>query len=386
MKQIINLLAICLILSNAGFAQSTKPVKKIVTSKISKDPKTGKIVKTVTTTTVTDIVLNPGSQPKTVAKAQANKPKAVVITKKPARTIKSSPAKVIAKAPVVKPKAVIVQKKPVVVPKDEQKFVEKTEVSKTEEPSQSIFTNPTDQSATNEVKNSVNKPAASKGVTKTPTKIFKEGKRPKDLSDARTYLGVRGGLNLANVENARSLTQIAIPTVNNLNGVMGGVFINIGFSKSFSLQPEINYSSQGYSITDGMSTETLNNKAVNVPVLMKFALGKSNLKFFVNAGPYAGILLNSKKTNNINGLVVENLIDFATDKNKEISTNRFDYGLQGGAGIQINLGGPKLELEGRYQYGLADPLIYASKKPSYIGETGRNRIITGTIGLLFPIK
>ncbi|MES2795562.1 MAG: porin family protein [Bacteroidota bacterium] len=389
MKQIYNILAVVFLMTNMGFSQSgtsPKPVKKIVSSKITKDPKTGKVVKTITTTTITDVVLNPGNQPantlakssvkpspKPVVKKTITKQKTMVVTKKPV-----SQAKVIAAKPKPEPaKAVVATKK---------------------EDNGSIFSNPTDHSTKNEIKitdeKNVTKTTVNTTSTQTnaissttttkqvPTKIFKENEK---VNNSSSHLGVRLGVNRAGVENVSSITVIPSATVNNRLSINAGVFFNLAFSKIISVQPEINYSEQGYDLTNGIDTERLKNQAINIPILLKATVGGEQIKFFVNGGPYVGYLLKSEKLLKLNETKISYLVDFKAEEGKETTTNRFDYGVQGGAGIQINLGGPKLEIEGRYNYGLADPMVYYSTKPSYVGQTGRNRILTGTIGLMIPI-
>jgi Outer membrane protein beta-barrel domain len=398
MKQIINVLAVILLSASIGFSQtkpSSKPVKKVVTSKITKDPKTGKVVKTITTTTTTDVILEPGKQP-SVAKTSTIPPKKSVIkantqvaTKKIVPKVTAKPV-LATKKPVTAPKATSIQ--PATKAPDEVTVTEKKEEV------ESIYTNPTDKSASNSGQNAVVKPEVNKPykattntttvinspTKKAPTKVFNE----KKLKTARTsnlYWGIRGGANFATVESLTSMTIINSPTVNLKTGLNGGILFNIGIGKLFSIQPEINYSQQGFEITNGYDSETLNNQAINIPLLLKMAVGSQKVKFFVNGGPYYGYILGSEKTNIINGQTIRNTVNFSSEQNKEIQVRRSDYGVQAGAGFQINIGGPKLEIEGRYNYGLADPMIYTTSKPSYIGEIGRNRTITGTIGLLFPI-
>ena len=388
MKQIINTLAIITLAINFTFAQSktgTKPVKKVVTSKITKDPKTGKVVKTITTITTTDIVLDPGTQ------KTASKPAAKPITQKKVVATTTKKTSVV-KKPATKP-AVVVKKTSPKPNLEAPKAVVST--SPAENENSSIFTNPNDQSVQNNQKPVEEKPVVNTPYQKSPiatsqtsktktTQTAKKVYKEKNSSNS-LYMGLRGGLNVANVDNVISTTVIPSPTDIGKLGFAGGVFINKSFGKVFSIQPELNYMQQGFSVTNGIDTEILNNQAVNLPILLKMAIGGENFKVFVNGGPYAGFLLKSEKKIDLFGQKVTNLVDFATDATKEISTNRVDYGVQAGAGLQFNIGGPKLEIEGRYNYGLADPMNYAGTKPSYIGQTGRNRTWGGTIGLMFPI-
>lgn len=391
MKNAIIIILSIFFAANLGFSQNStqpKPVKKVVTSKITKDPKTGKIVKTITTITTTDIVLVPGKASEAVKPIQnsakvASSPKQTV-TKKPVVN-----TKVVAKKPAVKPKVVATKSKPVPT----------KSVVVAKEENNSIFANPKDNSSNNtektvkeqEEKSEINTPFVDKpNISKAPNttntankpanKVFKE-----KVKTGNTYFGIRGGANFSSVENAKSFSGLSSATVNKNIGVNTGIFLNFGLSKMISLQPEVNFTQTGYELTNGIESETLNNQSINVPVLLKLSTGGPKVKFFVNGGPYAGFLLKAQKISVLANQTITSIVNFADQDGKEIKVNRFDYGLQAGTGFQFDLGGPKLEIEGRYNYGLADPMVYTVTKPSYIGQTGRNRTITGTIGLMFPI-
>ncbi len=76
-------------------------------------------------------------------------------------------------------------------------------------------------------------------------------------------------------------------------GLSVGAFGNMGINNWLSLQTEVNYDQKGG------KTQNSTNKYdyITVPVLAKFSLGKSDktaLRFNLNAGPYAGFLLNAE--------------------------------------------------------------------------------------------
>lgn len=76
-------------------------------------------------------------------------------------------------------------------------------------------------------------------------------------------------------------------------GLHVGIFGNMPLSKSFLLQTEINYDQKGEKLDNVVSKYDY----ITVPVLVKYSLGKSDktaLKFNINAGPYAGFLVNAE--------------------------------------------------------------------------------------------
>jgi Outer membrane protein beta-barrel domain len=320
--------------------------------------------------------------------AQTKKP----ITKVPVK--KTTTTKTVVKKP-----AVIVKPAPVIV-------VAPTTVEPTPAPATVVVQEPTGPPNTGKViegpkSYSSGQPSTTlKSTTKTATKTTKiktsaveKVEKPKvqkmhSAESTRSYIGIRGGYNLSTIQDVLKLTvsgNTGSAKATNLAGYMGGLVFNFGVSKSFSIQPEVLYAQQGAQITDGDNFIKGKTNVVNVPLLFKLAVGSPQIKFFINAGPYIGYALNSTVDIKLNGTLTTQKLDFNNEY--DISgqkDNRIDFGAIGGAGLQFNLGGPLLTLEGRYQFGMADPILYKNGKPAEVGSSGRNRIMTGTLGVLFP--
>lgn len=261
------------------------------------------------------------------------------------------------------------------------------------EPSGPPVTGPVNEgpkSYTNDSKSTTTTTNVSKSTsTKTTTKtVAPKPEKVKTTSDetVRSYIGIRGGYNLSTLEGVKD--EIGTDgTVKNLAGYMGGVVINIGVNKVFSIQPEILYSQQGVEVGDGTNYVRGKLDIVNVPLLLKVAFGSPNFKFFINAGPYIGYALSAKSETNLNGVKTTTKIEFINEYDASgEKDNRIDFGGIGGAGIQFGVGNALLTLEGRYQYGMADPTLYKDGIPPTVPKNYHHqRVITGTVGLLFPI-
>ena len=65
-------------------------------------------------------------------------------------------------------------------------------------------------------------------------------------------------------------------------GYTGGLVLNLGVSKSFSIQPEILYSQEGVRIKNGDDYLASQVDLVTIPILLKLAMGGSGLKFFIS--------------------------------------------------------------------------------------------------------
>lgn len=342
-KNILLTLIICI----ASFylqAQTAKPAttttKKTTTTAVKKAPvKTTTTVKKTTTTVAKPVATTPAPVPPPVVKQE-------VVTPPPAEVVKEPAGPPVTGAISSGPKSYESDKKP----------------------------------TTNQVTKTTTKTTAKTVAPKTDVK--------KKSYDDRTksYIGIRGGYNLAKLDGLEADAGAGVP-IKDLQGYMGGLVLNLGLSKALSIQPEVLYSQQGVQVGEGDTYVKGKIDIVNVPLFIKVALGSPKIKFFVNAGPYIGYKISQSSEISLGGSVTKEKEEFRKDYDASgEKDNRFDFGAIGGAGLQFSLGGPLLVLEGRYQYGMADPILYKDGKPSTVGKTyGHHRVMTGTIGLLFPL-
>ncbi len=134
-------------------------------------------------------------------------------------------------------------------------------------------------------------------------------------------VGIRAGLNISNVSGAEGDTKP-------LTGFHLGVFKEITIvPELFFLQPELQYSMQGYQVGD----TKLSIGYINIPVLAKVYILKT---FSLEAGPQIGFKIND---------------NFEGDTGKDIKT--FDTAIVGGLGYNFPMG---LSLNARYALGLSE--------------------------------
>lgn len=152
--------------------------------------------------------------------------------------------------------------------------------------------------------------------------------------------GVKGGLNLSNLY-VDDVQDENMKTSFNL-----GLYAKIPLAKGFSLQPELLYSGKGAKLAYnnvllGTGEYRFNLNYVELPVLAVVNIAK-NLN--LQAGGYAAYLAAA----NITRL---NSSTSTIDKIKDLKTsdfNRFDYGLAGGLGLDVQ----NFTIGARYNYGL----------------------------------
>lgn len=189
-------------------------------------------------------------------------------------------------------------------------------------------------------------------------------------------LGVNGGINLNKVSFS--------PTVNqsNLMGINTGLTARYISEKYFSMicgaQIEVNFSQRGWdeyyeNYPDVHYTRTMNY--VEIPFLAHLAFGKNRgMQFFLNLGPQIGFLLNESttQTGDMEDMLNSNPY-FETEQHDKPADNKFDYGIAGGAGVELRTGIGNFIIEGRYYFGLSD--IYNSTKKDYFARSANGSII-----------
>jgi len=110
-----------------------------------------------------------------------------------------------------------------------------------------------------------------------PEKETKSVDKKSKIEDApEVKFGVRGAINISNLDFDPH------PTFENKhrNGFAFGAFVDYGFTETFSILAELQYSAEG------AEAETLRADYIQLPILFRFTLGDS---FIIGAGPMASL-------------------------------------------------------------------------------------------------
>ena len=201
-------------------------------------------------------------------------------------------------------------------------------------------------------------------------------------------IGVNGGYNLSKVDFSPTIKQNLQP------GLTGGFTLRYTTEKYFSLicaaQLEVNFAQRGWNemIDDGSNnTYHRTTNYVEMPFLAHLGWGKEErgLQFFINAGPQLGLFLNDSEHY---GFTEEDPWDVSMRPNgmtkqygKEVE-NRLEYGIAGGAGMELKTRIGNFIIEGRYFFGLSD--MFGNSKADPFGRSA-NTTITGKISYLIDI-
>ena len=166
-------------------------------------------------------------------------------------------------------------------------------------------------------------------------------------------IGLKGGVNLSNF-----FTQ-DIDDENALIGFNAGVFIKMPLAKSFSVQPELYFTTKGSEVSYNNLFASGNARFrlsyLELPVLLVWNI---NSNFNIHSGPCIAYLLSGDVTNESSAP----LFDF--EKNIDVNDyNRMDASVAVGAAIDIR----KISLGARYNYGVTT----IGKERDYLGNTYR---------------
>lgn len=165
-------------------------------------------------------------------------------------------------------------------------------------------------------------------------------------------LGLKGGLTIANASGSfiDDMAEEMNADVGAKMGFLGGIFVDLGLSENFGIQPEILYISKGIKATgeedDVEFTSTVNLTYLEIPLLLKLKIPASpQLGFQILAGPTIAMNLASNVVIESDGAIVE-------DEDIKDDIKSTDMGVSFGAGVGIGMGSGILTLDGRYTMGL----------------------------------
>ncbi|HPW70733.1 MAG TPA: porin family protein [Bacteroides graminisolvens] len=193
-------------------------------------------------------------------------------------------------------------------------------------------------------------------------------------------VGVNGGMNFSNVSFTPKIKQ------KTTNGMTGGLTVRYISEKYFAmicgLQMELNYSQRGWTELIEENTDTYSREMnyLEIPFLAHLAFGKERGgRFFINAGPQIGFLLNEKEKKSADFSPISR----TSYQYGKMADNKFDYGIVGGAGVEIRTGVGNFLVEGRYYYALSD--FYKTTKKDDFSRAAHS-ILSARITYLFDLS
>lgn len=199
------------------------------------------------------------------------------------------------------------------------------------------------------------------------TAVFAQESQPQLRTPmaVKTRLGVRGGLNLANLHLEDLPSGNPFSKTQSKTSFNAGVFLNVPISRAFRFQPEVSVSSQGgsFEASNGTSYGEQDLHYINVPLNFQLVTPGG---FFVQTGPQVGYLIEAK---------IKDQPGTTANQDDKDAFDHIDFAWTGGVGYLARFG---LGLEARYNYGLAN--ILEDNNTMFQGKW-RNRV--GQISLVY---
>ncbi len=187
----------------------------------------------------------------------------------------------------------------------------------------------------------------------------------------KLHFGIKGTALASKYEFVPSVAQ------NIYIGAGGGVLARFDVERGASLQMELNYTLTGWKEKYDKYPNlhyVRSIHTVNLPILthLYLSFGKG-ARLFLNLGPVIGYHF-AEDGKFLNELTIEkpNFSSIANYRHDTSIEHKFFWGLCGGPGVSIPLGTKhRLELEGRYTFGLGD--IWSNKRKDPYGNSAERR-------------
>ena len=168
-------------------------------------------------------------------------------------------------------------------------------------------------------------------------------------ASAQVNLGVLGGLNLANLDvdpEPETWKKKSNRTAFGFGGVL-----DYSLNESIALRLEPMYLQKGAIIEDtgeGNMIYEIEWKGayLEIPMLVKYSFGASDIKPYIIAGPTIGFNLSAKAKFTMG--------DFSEEDDVKDDTKSTDFGLGFGAGMSLPMGNNSIFIEARYALGLTN--------------------------------
>ncbi len=228
---------------------------------------------------------------------------------------------------------------------------------------------------------------------------------------SQTKVGIRGGLNLANVSEDFGGTesfdfeglplQITLSQTSRTTFNLGG-FVEYWFSPMFALQINLLYNQKGFVIEGDLSEtiieqgipisvtvnaeETIKLSYLSFPLLAKVAFGESNFKPYIVAGPELSFLLSAddyaEATSEAEAQGIQ-VGPYTVNQEEDISEfiESFEFALDFGAGLSYSFG--TIDVFADFIYSLG---ITKINTEDFADEDIKNQVIMINLGIMYTIK
>jgi hypothetical protein len=189
-------------------------------------------------------------------------------------------------------------------------------------------------------------------------------------------LGASGGATFSSVTFNPKVAQ------GTLQGLTFGLTGRLTTGENVGLQLEFNYLQEGWDEEYEETPEYHYRRRLNyfqMPFLTRVQFGGNSAKGFICAGPHIGYLLNETTDSNLGDATPGKI----NEQHNMPVTNRFEWGLGGGIGLEMRTAIGYFLIEGRYFYSFGD--IYSTQRKDYFSKASSSNI-TAKLTYLIPLS
>ncbi|MDR3251636.1 MAG: PorT family protein [Tannerella sp.] len=189
-------------------------------------------------------------------------------------------------------------------------------------------------------------------------------------------VGVSGGASFSSVTFNPKVAQTM------LQGLTFGVTGRMTMGENVGLQVELNYVQQGWNEEYEDAPEFKYSRRLDclqLPFHTRVQFGGKNVMGFIKAGPQVGYMINESTSDNLNG-AAPGKVNAQHDMPAEVN---FEWGISGGAGIEVRTGIGYFLIEGDYFYSFGD--IYGTQRKDYFLKASTQSIIA-KVTYLIPFR
>ena len=173
-------------------------------------------------------------------------------------------------------------------------------------------------------------------------------------------VGLRGGTSWSMMLFNPSISQPSMPMTYH-----AGAQFRMISEKYCGIKLELNYAQKGFKDTYGHRRLDY----IELPFMTHITFGQQLFRFFIDLGP------------EIAYLIQDNIILSDAQQHSLPAKNRFDYGIVGGLGFELNTRTGIYTIDARYHFGLNN--VMGNSASEYF-KSSTNQCITFSLAYLFP--
>lgn len=201
---------------------------------------------------------------------------------------------------------------------------------------------------------------------------------------SKVSIGAKAGVTMSKMSFTPSTKQSLVL------GKTAGVTFKYWEERNFGLIAELNYEQRGWkeNFEDAPYSFERHLDYIQLPLLTSIFFGSNTVKGFFNLGPEIGYMIGTSYSSNFDVNNIGALPDFpmprSTDQLWMKPSNKFDYGISGGAGIEFILHKKNIfNLEARYYFGIGN-IFPDERRDTFSASRGMSIMVT--LGYSYRIK